>query len=161
MYSVIFLGIATGCRSMTPMAVLCWAMWLAKLPVTRLNFWEANVFAVVIFSLAAIGEYYGDTRPEIPSRTSWGPLLARLVLGTWIGVSVFSSFMEPLMGGALFGIAGVLIGAFGGKKLRLWLARVVGRDLPVALAESALTLAISLWAMHGIVADWVRQSAIQ
>ena len=34
---VLFLGVATGMRCMTPMAVLCWFMYFAALPVSRLN----------------------------------------------------------------------------------------------------------------------------
>ena len=39
---------------------------------------------------------------------------------------------------------GVLIGAYGGVRVRVWVAKKVGRDWPVGIAESAIALAIAL-----------------
>jgi uncharacterized membrane protein len=157
MYWVFVLGIATGMRTLTPMAMLCWVMWFGLLGVSRLNFWTANIFSVIIFTLLALGEYYGDTLPNTPGRLSPLPLLSRLVLGAGVGVLIFSGFGEPLVGGALFGAAGALIGAYGGHALRSRLAAIVGSDLPVALGETVLTLAISGVALHYVWRDWVGQ----
>jgi uncharacterized membrane protein len=82
------------------------------------------------------------------------------MLGMFVGMSVFSSFMEPLVGGLVFGGVGALLGAFAGYSLRMRCARWCGRDFPVALTESALTLALSVFALHTIAADWARQSVI-
>jgi uncharacterized membrane protein len=157
MYFVVILGIATGMRALTPMAVLCWFMWFAMLPVTRLNFWTASMVSVVVFTLLAVGEYYGDTLPKTPSRKSLPGLLARVVLGAFVGAMVFSSFEEPLAGGVVFGVAGALIGTYGGYAMRMRLARKVGSDFPVAVAESALALALSALSMWKIHADWMLQ----
>ncbi len=154
---ILFLGVATGMRCMTPMAVLCWFMWLAMLPVSRLNFWTASIFSAIVFTVLALGEFYVDTLPKTPSRKSLGPLLARLVFGAGAGMLVVSSFGEPLAGGFLLGIAGALVGTYGGYWMRMYLAGLMGNDLPVALFESALAVALSVAAMHHICADWVRQ----
>jgi uncharacterized membrane protein len=157
MYFVVILGIATGMRALTPMAVLCWFMWFAILPVSRLNFWTASVVSVVIFTVLALGEYYGDTLPKTPSRKSLPGLLARLVLGALVGVMVFSSFGEPLAGGVVFGVIGSLIGTYGGYAMRMRLARKVGSDFPVAVAESTLALGLSVLSMWMIHGDWILQ----
>lgn len=154
---VLFLGVATGMRCMTPMAVLCWFMYFAALPVSRLNFWTASVVSVLIFTVLALGEFYGDTLPKTPSRKSPGPLVARLVFGAGIGMLVVSSFGKPLAGGFLLGVAGALIGTYGGYWARMRFAGLMGNDLPVAVFESVLAVAISVAAMHHICADWVRQ----
>jgi uncharacterized membrane protein len=157
MYWVFVLGIATGMRALTPMAVLCWVMWFGLLGVSRVNFWTANLFSVVVFTLLALGEYYGDTQPKTPSRLALFPLLARIGLGGAMGALIFSGFAEPVVGGVVFGVAGALAGAYGGHALRALLARRVGNDLPVALGESALALAMSGLAMYMVCADWARQ----
>jgi uncharacterized membrane protein len=155
MYWTLVLGVATGMRTFTPMSVFCWFMYFAVLPVSRLNFWTAYIAAPIVFSVLALGEYYGDTLASTPSRKSLGPLLARLVMGAGVGLLVFSSFGEPLVGGAIFGGVGALIGTYGGYALRMSVAKKVGKDLPVALSESALALVLSVVAMVQIHGDWV------
>jgi uncharacterized membrane protein len=154
---ILFLGIATGMRCMTPMAVMCWFMWLAMLPVSRLNFWTANIISVIVFMVFALGEFYGDTLPKTPSRKSTGPLVARLVFGAAIGMLVVSSFGEPLAGGFILGVVGALIGTYGGYRARMYFAGLMGNDLPVAVFESVLAVAISVAAMHHICGDWAWQ----
>jgi uncharacterized membrane protein len=154
---ILFLGVATGMRCMTPMAVVCWFMYFAILPVTRLNFWTASIASALVFTALALGEFYGDTLPKTRSRKSLGPLLARLVFGAGVGILVTSSFGEPLAGGFLLGITGALIGTYGGYWARMYLARKMGNDLPIAAFESVLAVAIGVAAMHHICDDWVRQ----
>jgi uncharacterized membrane protein len=154
---IILLGVATGMRTMTPIAVLCWFMWFAALPVTQFNFWTANVFSAGIFTLLAAGEYYADTLPRTPSRKSPGPFAARLVFAALVGALVSSSFLNPLVGGILFGLVGALIGTFGGYRLRLYLAGRLNNDLPVAVCESAFALGISVLAMHQLCGEFVDQ----
>jgi len=154
---ILLLGIATGMRTFTPIAVLCWFMWFATLPVTELNFWTANVFAVGVFTLLALGEYYIDTLPRTPSRKSAGPLIARLVFGSLVGALVSSSFMNPLAGGILLGITGVLIGAFLGYRVRMYVAGLLNNDLPVAVCESLLALGISALAVQQLGVEFVAQ----
>jgi uncharacterized membrane protein len=152
------LGIATGMRTMTPIAIFCWFMWLALLPVTGVTFWAANAIAVFVFSVFMVGEWYGDTLPKTPDRTSIFPLLARLLFGAFVGALVASTYQEPRVGGIIFGVVGALIGTYGGHKLRAVFAKRVGRDLPVALTESALAVVFSVVAFCAIHADIVRQA---
>jgi len=155
---IIVLGVATGMRTFTAMAVLCWFMWLARLPVTGFNAWTASVVSVLIFTVLALGEYYGDTLPRTPSRKSPLGLLARLIFGAGVGALVASSFIEPLAGGILLGVIGALIGTYGGYSARMYLAGRVGRDFPVAVGESATAVLLSVVAMHFVCVDIVLQA---
>jgi len=75
------LGVATGLRSLTGIAVLCWFAYLGYLPVGGTwASWTASVAAVAVFTVLAIGEYIVDKLPHTPDRTAPGPLLARLDL---------------------------------------------------------------------------------
>lgn len=156
---VVLLGVSTGMRCMTPMAVLCWCVWLGWVPENGWAVWVGSLVSAVVFTVAALGEYVGDTLPRTPMRTSAGPLVSRIGFGALVGVLVFKAFNEPLAGGVVFGEIGVMIGAFGGVRVRLWLARVVGKDLPVAVGESVLALGFSLVALGVIHHDLVMEAA--
>jgi uncharacterized membrane protein len=141
----VLLGISTGMRTMTATAVLCWFAWLRLLPQDGWAFWAANLVSVIVFTLLALGEYVGDTLPSTPSRTQLPLVLARLAFASLAGALVAHATAEPLAGGILFAAVGSLIGTYGGYHLRMFGARRVGRDLPVALSESALALGIALY----------------
>lgn len=160
MHWIVLLGIVTGCRTMTAMAVVCWAGWLGTLPEHGWAIWITYLVSALIFTGFAIGEYIGDTRPMTPSRKELGPAAARLVFGALVGALAATAIYEPVAGGVVAGGLGALIGTYGGYALRMAGARLVGRDLPVAITESAvaLTLAIvAVWQLHvGIMIDLKR-----
>jgi uncharacterized membrane protein len=118
------------------------------LPQTGWSFWTAKLVTAIVFTVLALGEYVGDTLPQTPNRTAPGPLIARLCFGALVTAMAAHATLEPAAGGVVFGVIGALIGAFGGYHLRAWASRKVGRDLPVALAESALALGLALWAAY-------------
>jgi len=153
----VLLGITTGMRTMTAMAVLCWFAWLHLLPQVGWAFWAGHPVSVVVFTLLAVGEYYGDTLPTTPSRKRLPLLLARVAFGALAGALAANGIMEPAAGGAIFGAAGAVIGTYGGYQLRVWGAKLLGRDLPVALCESALALGLAVfaaWMLHlGMLTD--------
>src|ERR1035438_821843 len=75
------LGAATGLRSLTPMAVLCWFAYLGYLPVGGTwAGWTTRLWVVLVFTLLAAGENAADKSSWIPDRIAPAPLLARLVL---------------------------------------------------------------------------------
>jgi uncharacterized membrane protein len=115
------------------------------LPQTGWSFWTAKLVTAIVFTVLALGEYVGDTLPQTPNRTAPGPLMARLCFGALVTAMAAHATLEPEAGGVVFGVIGALMGAFGGIWLRAWAARKVGRDLPVALTESALALWLALW----------------
>jgi uncharacterized membrane protein len=144
-YPIILLGVATGMRAMTPMAVLCWAARLGYLPLEGTwAIWVTTPGCLMLFTVAALFEYLWDTWPWIPSRTS-APLLAgRLGMGALGGALLSAVTREPVAGGVLLALVGVLIGAFGGVRVRMLMVRLVPWYRTVGLAESALALGISV-----------------
>ena len=154
---MVLLGISTGMRTMTATAVLCWAAWLRLVPQHGWSFWAGNLISVIVFTLMALGEYYGDTLPTTPNRTGPPLLLARLAFGALAGALAAQSLLEPLAGGVIFGAVGALIGTYGGYQARKVAARWVGRDLPVALTESALALGFALLAVHALHVGVVKE----
>jgi uncharacterized membrane protein len=139
-----FIGMATGMRTMTGIAVVSWFAWLGLLPQEGWSLWLANPISVVVFTVFALGEYYADTLPGIPNRTDLPLLLARCLVGGFAGVMIARALTEPWAGGALFTLIGVFVGAFGGVRLRLRFANRIGRDRPVALIESLLALLLAI-----------------
>lgn len=154
---IFLLGVVTGCRTMTAIAVVCWAAWLRLLPEHGWAIWITYLVSALIFTGFAIGEYIGDTRPNTPSRKDTGPALARIVFAAVVGALVATATYEPVAGGVLAAVPGALLGTWGGYAIRVALARRLGRDLPVALAESAVALALAIvavWQIHqGVLVD--------
>jgi uncharacterized membrane protein len=152
--SFVLLGMTTGLRTMTAMAVLCWFAWAQLLPQHGWSAWVGSLVTAIVFTVLAVGEYVGDTLPSTPSRTAMGPLGARIVFGGLVGALGAHSVIEPAAGGAIFGVIGALIGAFGGVRVRLYWAKALGRDLPVALLESGIALGLAVgvcWELHTLL----------
>ena len=145
---------------MTGIAVVCWAAWLTWLPERGWAVWTTYLVSAVVFTLLAAGETVGDTLPNTPSRKALGPATARLVFGGLVGALAAGAIVQPLAGGVLAGVLGASLGTWGGFAVRKWGAERVRRDLPVALLESALALALaglSAWELHqGILVDLQR-----
>jgi len=150
---LILAGISTGMRTLTATAVLCWYAWLGLLPQHGWTFWAGNLVSAIVFTLLAVGEYVGDTLPTTPSRTAPVGVIGRLLFGALAGILAARAVQEPTAGGVVFGMAGALIGTYGGHRLRMVGARWAGRDLPVALTESALALTLALIAAQRLHVD--------
>lgn len=145
-----------GLRTMTAIAVLCWFAWLQLLPQAGWGSWTGHLVTVIVFTVLAVGEYIGDTLPSTPSRTD--PLLvaARVSFGALVGGLAAHAIVEPVAGGVIFGVVGALIGTYGGYRVRMYWAKSLGRDLPAALGESAIALALAVltsWQLHKFVRD--------
>lgn len=154
---VLILGILTGLRTMTPIAVLCWFAYLpGAIPgekVLMLTGWRhfaSNIVSPIVFSVLAIGEYIGDKLPKTPSRTSAIGLTGRILFGVFIGVLI-----APRVGGhhylkGLTGGIGAVLGTYGGWWVRTRLAALVGKDWPIANLEDWFTIAASILVMNVI-----------
>jgi uncharacterized membrane protein len=148
------LGITVGMRSMTAMAVLCWFAWLQLLPQSGWAFWTGSLVTAIVFTVCALGEYVADTLPNTPSRTGPLGLGARVVFGALVGGLAAHGTVEPVVGGVIFGVLGALIGTYGGYRVRMYGAKAVGSDLPVALGGSAIALGMAVftcWQLHNFV----------
>jgi uncharacterized membrane protein len=151
MFWYVAFGVSTGMRTMTSTAVLCWFAWLQLLPQHGWVFWVGNIISAIVFTVLALGEYYGDTLPTTPSRRDWPLVLGRMVFAAFAGTLAARSIDQPVAGGIIFALVGALIGIYGGYRLRMWTARMFGWDLPAALLESALALALAItaaWKLH-------------
>jgi uncharacterized membrane protein len=150
MLYLVLIGISTGMRTMTATAVLCWFAYLQLVPQRGWTAWTGMLVSVIIFTVFALGEYVGDTLPQTPNRTAPGPLMARLVCGAFAGILVARGTLEPDAGGVVFGVVGVLIGAYVGVRLRLFVAKKIGRDLPVAICESLVALGLAVFSAYKV-----------
>ena len=150
------LGMMTGARTLTPMAVLCWFAYFGSdgghLPLGGTwAFWAGKLVTAIVFTVLAVGELIGDKLPKTPNRTSPGPLIARLVFGGLVGGIAATGAHGSLPEGILLGVAGALVGTFLTYQIRKYLVQVSGRpDWNIAVLEDAVVVVVSVYAM-GVV----------
>jgi uncharacterized membrane protein len=141
-FSAFAVGVISGLRSMTALAVISWAArwgWL-DLHSTPLAFLGTTWFAYAITVFAA-GELMGDKLPWIPDRTSSPALVFRLITGGLSGAAIFVSARQSLVLGATLGALGALAGAFEGYHLRRRLTKEKGLpDFAIAIAEDLIAV---------------------
>jgi uncharacterized membrane protein len=143
------LGIATGFRSMTPLATISRAASSGRLELPR----EAPFSLLARRSvsnallLAAASEVVGDKLPFIPPRTEPGPLIGRIGFGAVVGAISFAADDEPIPLGIAVGGLAATWGSFAGLGTRTQLtnsgvpalvAGVIGDVLAVTLAVAAV-----------------------
>ena len=143
------LGMMTGLRTMTPIAVLCWFAYRGDLPVDGTwAFWSGKLFTAIIFTIFALGEYVGDKLPKTPSRTAPGPLLARVVFSGLVGAIAATGVTGSAFEGVFLGVIGGLVGTFLGYQVRKHLVQWSGRpDWNVAVLEDISAVLLSILAM--------------
>jgi len=150
--AVPLLGVVTGMRSMTAMAVLCWFAYRGDLSLDDTwAAWAGKLTTAIIFTVLAVGELVADKLPKTPNRTAPFPLLVRVGLGGLVGAIVAAGLNGSEFEGVILGVGGALIGAFGGFLVRREIVIRLGcKDWPVALAEDASAIICAVFAM-GIV----------
>jgi uncharacterized membrane protein len=150
-YVLAFLiGIVAGLRAMTAPALASWASCLGWLKVqgTPLG-WMGAAVTPWIFTLAAIAELVSDKLPKTGSRKAQPQFLARVLMGALSGATIGASG-GGWVGGLIAGSLGAVAGTFGGYELRARLARAFGRDLPAALIEDVIAIALAFWAVSAL-----------
>jgi len=149
--AALLIGILSGLRALTPVAVLTWAAQLHEVQFegTHHSFLGSKI-ALVIFTLAALGELVRDKLPNTPSRTEFSGLIPRVLLGAFCGASL-GLLSAAVAGypaitlGALAGAAGAVVGCFGGYQARVGLRKALGvPDIVVALLEDLVAIGGSL-----------------
>jgi uncharacterized membrane protein len=139
-------GILTGLRALTPIAIATLAAHFNFLKVQYPLAWVGSIIAVIIFVLAAIAELVADKLPSTPSRTAPPGMISRILMGGLTGACLASAALAGLSLGALLGICGAVIGAYGGYQLRTRLVKALGApDYVVAVGEDLLTICVSVW----------------
>jgi uncharacterized membrane protein len=136
----VLVGVVAGLRSFTAPAVVAWAAFSHSI---RLDghwlVWVGSLLAVIIFTVAALGELVLDKLPKTPSRTAPPSFVARLVSGGFAGTVLGTAFHHPWTAlGA--GVIGAVLGTLGGYHARGRLAKSFGRDLPAALLEDGVAV---------------------
>jgi len=140
------IGVVAGLRSMTAPAVVAWAAHLGwiNLSGSPLAF-MGSIWAVAIFTLAALGEFIADQLPSTPPRTKGPGLIARIVMGLLTGACLALAGGASLIVGAILGAVGSLVGAFGGYYARTGLVRSLRvPDFAVAIAEDLIAVGLGL-----------------
>ena len=141
--SAFLTGVASGLRALIGLTAVSWAVHFGILPLDHT--WLAFLgyaFTPYALTLLAIGELVNDKLPKTPSRLVPPQFLARIVTGALCGLAIGLSHNGMIIG-LMAGIAGAVAGTFGGAKARSFLARTFGRDLPAALLEDAVAIAIA------------------
>jgi len=148
------LGVATGLRSATPLAVMSLAAQPERprpllrgieQPWSRLG----TRPALYLSGLFAVGEYVGDKLPATPSRTAPVPLGGRIAFGSLVGSVISRADGQSPAIGAAIGALGALGGSFAGYAYRNVIAtRTKLPDLPFALLEDAVAIGISYLALQ-------------
>lgn len=125
--SALVLGLVAGLRAFTAPA----ALFLARGGITG-----------IILAVLAVTELIGDMLPQIPSRTSPPALIARILSGGIVGWLITGANSSIALVGALFGVAGALAGAYGGRAVRIAAIERIGA-VPAALVEDVVAIALA------------------
>jgi uncharacterized membrane protein len=140
------IGVFTGLRSLTPTAMVAWAVHLGWLRPGRPLALIGSLPAVAILSVLAVAEFVADKLPNTPNRTSTVGLIARIVMGGIAGACVSSSGGHGVALGAVLGAIGGIAGAFGGYHARARLVRALGTpDIYIALLEDFVAIGGAFW----------------
>ncbi|WP_126979540.1 DUF4126 domain-containing protein [Frigidibacter oleivorans] len=138
------IGCVAGLRTMTAPAAIAWSAWLGwtVLGGTWAGF-MASVWAVALFSLAALAEFVTDQLPATPSRKVPMQFGARIVSGAVCG-AMLGTAAGATVPGLLVGAAGAVAGTLGGAWARGRAAAAFGQDRPAALLEDAVAIVLGL-----------------
>jgi uncharacterized membrane protein len=129
------LGLATGIRSMTPVALLSWTSSASEEASSPVDSVLKSPVSRAVTTAAALGEIVVDKLPITPSRTSPGPLLGRMVIGGVVGMILCQRLRQPIVPGIVSGAAGAGIGSVASTLSRAWLSQTT--KTPQALWGSA------------------------
>ena len=136
-------GIATGMRSMTGLAALCWAGSLGRArPGLAPTGDTARNWALAL----AAGEIAGDKMPFAPDRRIAASFAVRLALGA-VGGAALSGPDHSAADGALSGVLGAIVGTLAGRLFRGANTRSKF-DWTRALMEDASAMVIASSALH-------------
>jgi uncharacterized membrane protein len=140
----LLLGVVAGLRSMLAPAIASWFARNGVLAVTKTPLaFMGYQFTSIILTVFAVGELIADKLPKTPSRKAPPGFIARIVTGALSGATVGAAG-HSLAAGLILGGIGAVAGTFGGTAARAKLAAALGRDLPAALLEDVVGIAIAV-----------------
>src|SRR6266851_3620364 len=136
----LLIGVVAGLRTFTAPAAISWAAHLGWLQLgsTPLAF-MGYVWTPWLLTLLALVELVIDQLPSTPSRTVPMQFGARIITAVVSGAAIGAPAGWLIIGG-IAGIAGTVIGTFGGHAVRARLAAAFRKDPPAALIEDAVAI---------------------
>jgi uncharacterized membrane protein len=143
------LGIGTGIRSMTPVALTARAASNGLLPLKGERPFDVLTRPHVadLLTVALIGEDVADKLPFTPKRTDPPGLAARIALGAWSGAILASSIARRGRTPAVVGASAAVGAAFAGMAVRARLSEHLPAVL-VALGEDLLAASLAAEAVR-------------
>jgi uncharacterized membrane protein len=134
------IGVIAGLRALMAPTIVSWGAGLGwfSLDGSALHF-MASPITRYILSFLAFGELVNDKLPKTPSRKVPPQFIARVVTGAFSG-AVLGASRDSLVGGLIAGAIGAVAGTLGGSAVRGTLAKIAGKDLPVALLEDVVAI---------------------
>jgi uncharacterized membrane protein len=140
------IGVFTGLRSLTPIAVTAWGAHLRWLQLPHSLAWIGSTATASIFAVLALFELVADKLPSTPSRTAPPGLMARILTGSFTGACLATAGGQPATTGAILGGVGAIVGCFGGYQVRKRLVRALHTpDVLIALLEDLVTIGGALF----------------
>ena len=136
------IGVVAGLRALTAPAAVG---WMARLHAFNLQgshvSFMGSVPAVAAFTLLAVVELVNDKLPTTPSLTAPPSLVARIVTGALSGATLCAAGGGSVALGAIVGIAGALVGTFGGYQVRTRTVKALHvPDFAIALIEDVVAI---------------------
>ncbi len=139
------IGLFAGLRSLTPPAMVAWAVYLGWLKLARPLSLIGSLPAAIILSVLFVTEIVIDKLPKTPNRTAPPGLIARIVTGGLTGASVSIGGGKSAYVGAGLGVVGGVVGCFAGYQARARFVRSLRwPDFNFALLEDLVAIAGSL-----------------
>ena len=149
MLHALLIGVVAGCRTMSAPTAVSWAATLGWIDLSGSAFAFLGYTGVAWLCTAlALMEFVVDQLPTTPSRTVPPAFVARLVTGSLSGAALNAAGVGHVVPGLAVvfigaAVAGTVLGTFGGRRFRGWLARLFGNDHPAAFVEDALVIALA------------------
>ena len=134
------IGVIAGLRALMAPTIVSWGAGMGwfSLAGTSLNFMSSPITRYLL-SFLAFGELVNDKLPKTPSRKVPPQFITRVVTGAFSG-AVLGASRDSLVGGLIAGGIGAVVGTLGGSAVRTALAKIAGKDLPVALLEDLVAI---------------------
>ncbi len=148
--TVFIVGFATGLRTFTPLALICWVAVWGWLPLgsSRLHLLGTTTGAAIV-SVLALVELIGDKLPMTPGRTSTGPLGARILISSFAGAALALGMGQWWIAATICCALASVAGCFAGFYYRTSFTKKLALpDWVFALAEDFVTVGLTLAAFR-------------
>lgn len=148
--SAFLIGLVAGSRSMLAPAAVSWAARLGWIDLASTSLaLVGSRLTTPILTLFALSELVVDKLPTTPSRKMLPGFAARLLTGGVSGAAIGATGGATTMG-LIAGALGAIVGTLGGSALRARMAKAFGRDLPAAVVEDVLAVALAYLAVSRV-----------